>query len=377
MTIGVVGLAAAFAGCSTGEPSGAVFESALPAAEVRAPGPAYVVVPPRGLATMRTAEGEHGIGRVYEVAWTADGRLLVSGKPGLSVVDPATGSRVGPKRANPLDIVVTPDAVTSMTLGDHMRITVLSPDLSEVRVIEVPESAVKTDQLDDNSEVHVYGSPFTLGDVTWAEWGVNSEDDTKTDHGVLRIEGDEIREVQRNEPVVNLYPSTDGAAILMLRQSDGEEDCGGCTVSQDLVELDPRTGAVAASYGMPPDYDPYWRVNAVDKVGDRVAVRFEIGSSDDEVEPFTWQTWVYDGEWAPLAEAGGTRTWWQDGGRVVETPAPHSSNESSGTPYTLTWETSAGSQTLYAATSDDCARPPGTDLCPRVVVPGSLLPPAG
>ena len=96
-----------------------------------------------------------------------------------------------------------------------------------------------------------------------------------------------------------------------MRQVDGE-DCGGCVVPQEVVELDPATGDVVRKYGMPDDYDDSWRVVAVDKVDDRVAVRFSRARADGRAPAACRrETWVYDGSWELIEGSEDVATWWQ------------------------------------------------------------------
>ena len=136
------------------------------------------------------------------------------------------------------------------------RITVYDLDLSHPRTLDVPDSAVETDQLEEGwATFHLYHPAYTLDGVTWALWDINSEDDFRTDHGALRLEDGEAVEVLRDQPVVDFLPSSDGAALLMLTQDNGDDEtCGGCVVRQRVVELDPATGEVAREYTMPPCY---------------------------------------------------------------------------------------------------------------------------
>ena len=167
------------------------------------------------------------------------------------------------------------------------------------------------------------------------QWHDGSESYEDGDYGVARIEDGEVDNVLVNERIVALYLAADGAALLALRQRSGEP-CGGCVVDQEVVEIDPETGEVAAEYGMPEEYVEDWRVDAIDKVGDRVAVRFtetawrENPMDPDDVAPYTVQrgTWVYDGAWSMVAGSEDELTWWQGEDRVVARPAPGRSRTS-------------------------------------------------
>jgi hypothetical protein len=381
-----LGLALAVSACTAD-----VVPSPLPPSPVATlPGPAYALVPidaSTGPASVVVGGDERRLGKgVAEARWTPDGHLLVarlaprnSFAYDLSLLDPATGEVLASRRTSS-DLGVTPEAVT-MRASFRNRLTVLSPDLEVVSRIRVDESAVETDQLDDDAEFQLYGTPYTLAGVTWVPWGVNSEDDTRTDHGVLRIEDGVPTEVLRNQPFVRLQPSSDGATLLAVMQDNGEdESCGGCIVEQTLVELDPATGEVAADYGTPPGYTRFWRIEELDKTGNHVVVRYRVGESGEAREAGEspgpeWQTWIYDGDWRHETSSDGTRTSWQDGGRLVWRQTDLGRDEGEGAAFELTWFAPGSTDGEVLVSGDDpCPRRHGAVLCPLVVAAGSLLP---
>ncbi len=369
------------AACSTPWSSpDAVFPSQLAVMEpVTPPGPAYVVrEDDRARASYTlTADGDsRDLGRYTDVTWTLDGRILgsamLSEPPRMSLIDPQTGGVIAERVAG--SIGVTPEAISVLDIDSGTTVTVWSPDLADDYVLEVDESAVETDQTGEYAQFHLHGLPYTLGGVTWVEWSINSEEDDATDHGVLRIEGGKPREVLRNEPVVRLYPSRDGAALLLLMQDNGQdEDCGGCAVEQKVVELDPTSGEIAADYRMPPDYDHSWRVEDMDKVGDVVAVRFRIGSTE-EGGTVRRATWTYDGTWTEQAGIHDTRTRWQDGGRLVWRQTEQRIDSGEGARFTLEWHPGDGGPIELFGDDDRCPKRYGFERCPLVEAPGSLLP---
>ncbi|MCB0907756.1 MAG: hypothetical protein KDB63_11635 [Nocardioidaceae bacterium] len=375
----VLGLALAVSACTAD-----VVPSPLPPSPAATlPGPAYALVPivSTGPASVVVGGEEQSLGkRVVEVHWTTDGHLLATRLAhhngfgyDLDLIDPATGEVLASRRTT-ADVGVTPGAVT-VRASLRNRLTVLTPDLEHVSRIQVDKSAVQTDQLDLYSEFHLYGTPYTLDGVTWVPWGVNSEDDTKTDHGVLRIENGVAAEALRNQPFVRLQPSSDGAALLAVMQDNGEdESCGGCIVEQTVVELDPGTGEIAADYGTPPGYTRFWRIEELDKIGNHVVVRYRIGEAGEGAEP-AWQTWIYDGDWRHETSSDGTRTSWQDGGRLVWRQTDLGRDEGEGAAFELTWFATGSTDGVVLVSGDDpCPRRHDTVLCPFVVPAGSLLP---
>ena len=190
------------------------------------------------------------------------------------------------------------------------RLSSYDLDLSPLSTLELPATD-DPDAAADEVTRGYYGAVATLGGTTYVQWHDGSAYTEGGDYGVLRIAGDELSNVLVNAGIVSLWLTPDGAALLAVRQVDGQ-DCGGCLVPQEVVELDPATGDVVGEYGMPDDYEEDWRVQAVDKVGDRVAVRFSRAqprpSNDNDVPT---DTWVYDGSWELIEGSEDVATWWQ------------------------------------------------------------------
>ncbi len=378
-------------GCATGG-GDPVVESSLPAHDTASPaGPAYLAerLVGRRFQWAAVVDGDPvDLGSLDEARWLPDGNVLASRSTykrsgrefsstgrSLQVLDPATGELIG-QRVGGGDWGVTPEAIT-VRHEQRNRIFVYSNDLAKRRVIDVPDSAVETDQIDPfEAEFHIHHAAYTLDGVTWVQWGINSEDDTLTDHGVLRIEGSEFTEVLRNEPVVSLRPSSDGAALLVLMQDNGEsENCGGCVVEQTLIELDPVTGKVAAEYGMPDGYGRSWRMETVDKIGAEVVVRFAIGEAEEEGEAgVSRHTWVYDGDWTRRAELDETRTWWQQGGRLEWRQVETLRDEGEFAQMELRWLPDGGAPEELVGESHPCPEVEGVTRCPLIHAPGRLLP---
>lgn len=366
-------LPALLAGC--GGP--ASYDSPLPTRPiVDPPGPAYVAerIVPTGSAYDVSAGGRDlTAGATAPARWLPDGRVLVDGR----LLDATTGRPLSSTRLPEAAVEVSADAIT---LVRDRRIEVRDLDLAVREVIEVPDAAVDTDQIGPDSPLSIHDA-HTLDGVTWTQWSIDSEDDELTDHGLLRIEGDEIVEAQRDEPVVRLETARDGGALLAVMQDDGsDEDCGGCVVDQTLVELDPDTGETAIDYGTPPGYTADWRIGALDKVGDRLVVQYDVGEgpdgeSDDSRPEFA--TWVHrDGEWSELREVRGTITRWQDGGRLVWRQTDATRDAGEGAAYDLTWHPDSGAPVQLDGRGPLACEPvEDVPFCPPVSLPGSLLPP--
>lgn len=371
------------AGCS--EPS---LDSPLPARPVTAiTGPAYVVMPlvfgPKPWQVV-IAGREASLGSwIVDTTWMPNGHLLVEETKGperpavLRVVDPQTGTGLAERRGEGVT-GVTGEAITVL----HPRrnvVRVFGPDLSVKRVIDVPADAVETDQIDGsgNAAFSLHHTPFTLDGVTWVQWGINSEDDTLTDHGLLRIENGTVQEALRNQPLVSLWPASDGSALLALMQDNGaDESCGGCVVDQKIVELDPRTGSIAVDYGTPDGYSDQWRVERMDKIGERLVVRYQLRENQAASDPRPFrQTWIYDGGWEEFADVRDGRTTWQAGGRLTWSQDDPMRDEGEGARYTLVWTPVSGEPQTLIPTSGSCPRRYGFNACTMIEPPGSMLPP--
>lgn len=297
---------ALLAGCGTvrdffGDP--AVFESTVEPVTLDVTAPAYAAAVPGGLLV------RHGDDEVVlpsaagDAAWLPGGRVLLSTFGLVRVVDPETGP-VARLRAfsDPVRSVTRVDLVRGY---EQQRLTSYDLELKPLGERRLPST-------DSRGFV---GPVATLGGVTWVPWREGDrdgiDDGQDGDHGVLRIEGGERTDVLVNARVVELFVTPDGAALLALRQTSGDP-CGGCVVPQDVVEIDPATGEVVREYGMPEDYDESWRVLAMDKVGDRVAVQFYEQRRDDGFpQDVPTGTWVFDGSWELLEGSEQVTTWWQ------------------------------------------------------------------
>jgi hypothetical protein len=163
------------------------------------------------------------------------------------------------------------------------------------------------------------GSATTIAGSTYAIFS-DGNDETSDKYGVVRMHGGQATDVLVGKRITSLRLSSDGAALLALQQRHGDP-CGGCVVRQQIVEIDPRTGDLAATYGMPPGYDKTWRVDRLDKVGDRLGVSFVKDDPDGAAQNAVRSplaTWAYDGTWTKVAGSEGARQWWQGRDHFVE-----------------------------------------------------------
>lgn len=324
------------AGCGTirdflDEPT--VFDSPIEPLTVELEGPAYTAAV-RGGLLVRHGEASTVVPWASSADWLPDGRVLASSGRTVRVVHPASGP-VGPT----VRTYNTPErsvgGIDLLRGVDTDRLASYDLDLRLLHTLDLPDTDNPDADAGNELRRNYYGSAPTLDGVTFVEWHDGSEYYEDGDYGVLRIEGDEQSNVLVNEGIVELYVTPDGAALLALRQVSGQP-CGGCIVDQEIVEIDPATGEIVGEYGMPDRYDDEWRVQAVDKVGDRVAVRFhESKPTMGYPEEVPIGTWVFDGTWELLAGSDEETTWWQGGDRIVARSAPGEPAELDG--FQLVW----------------------------------------
>lgn len=335
-TVALTCVAVLASGCGTirdffGEPE--VFDSGIEPLTLELEGPAYTAAV-RGGLLVRNGDAHLVLPRADSATWLPDGRVMVVDGTQVRVVDPATGSTGGsvttfwaPER--PVS------SIEFVRDGDPDRLASYDLDLENTGVVDLPGTDNPDATTYNELARNYYGSAPTVDGATFVEWHDGSEFYEDGDYGVLRIEGDQQSNVLVNEGIVELFVTPDGAALLGLRQVSGQP-CGGCIVPQEIVEIDPATGEIAREYGMPDGYDEEWRVQAVDKVGDRVAVRF-YGSESTRGYPqeVPAGTWVFDGDWTLLEGSDEETTWWQGEDRIVARPAPGERPELDG--FQLVW----------------------------------------
>ena len=302
----------------------AVFDTGIEPAALEAEAPAYMALDGERTLLLRSGDHVRRLARADAVDWLPDGNALVRTGGQVRVADPARGllgrgRRMWEDPSRAVTRLNSLDHPGSGELVDAETFVLRSYDLSLGLVEEVPLPPTDNPDATDYNELYrnYFGAVPTIDGVTFAKWHDGSEWYEDGDYGVLRMEGDEQENVLINADIVGLYLSADGTGLLGLRQSSGDP-CGGCVVDQDIVEIDPATGEIAAEYGTPEPYDEDWRVGGIDKVGDRVAVRYY-----DAVQRrggFVYDqlgTWVYDGEWSMLPGSDEELTWWQGEDRVV------------------------------------------------------------
>ncbi|MEO6471916.1 MAG: hypothetical protein ABIR57_08390 [Aeromicrobium sp.] len=158
--------------------------------------------------------------------------------------------------------------------------------------------------------------------ITRTEWsGIDSTGDMLT-----RIsKSGKVTNVLKNKHVSNLTLSSDGRSILASLASDSPyyEAVPG---TKDIVELDPVSGEIRKSFGVPPPCKVFKRVmeqesclDRIDKVGDVVAVSvFESVKQDDR--GFSgYSTWKNkDGKWSEVKSQRDKTVYWQSGSDRLE-----------------------------------------------------------
>jgi hypothetical protein len=327
--------------------AGAVFPSAVPAVKVTPLRPPQYVAEltgpdPGSPGLVARAGGDLSrLLRASQGVWLDDGRLLVStyrrhdpckfhGNDAAQclelvaeVLDPRTGrTSVIPgldglswsdMPGEALHRVTVTTAVPSFDVPLEIPV-MLRADLSAPEMIRLPEYPGNGD-VNRNTSRRI----FSIGDWDYVRYSDNDGEDATESYGYLRRRtgSKSWHKVLVNQRLVALWISGDGRALLGLQQKHGEP-CGGCTVKQQIVEIDPVHATIAGVYGVPKPYDKTWRVATIDKVGDRVLVRFF--SHGNVIR--NRGVWAYDGHWSLVPGSTGPFTWWQGPKDRIEARLP-------------------------------------------------------
>lgn len=233
---------------------------------------------------------------------------------------------LAPKRS----VTQIDDTIATETWGKPDVLAVRDLDGKVVRRFALPltdnEGATAENGIKRN-----YRQGHTIDGTTFLPWhDINEHDDEEpeidTDYGVLVLgpDGKPRGNVLVDDGVIATWLAADGSAMLATKRPHGDP-CGGCNVTQQLAELDPKTGETIATYDFPDAYTKDWDVREVDKVGDKVVVRFEQQVFRGEEGPQVMLqrgTWVLDGDgWTMVPGSDRERSWWQGPhDRVVAVP---------------------------------------------------------
>jgi hypothetical protein len=325
--------------CSRAPSSAAVFDTGIDPVPLGFAGPTYSAAVHDGLL-VRSGDRKQVLPGADQGRWLPGGVALIDRSLrsiDLHVLDMTTSKRPhGEAAGNSVRVPgfdLPGRSVTQVNVLNRDAapavLTAYTPQLETLWSLRLPETdnpdATRSNELARN----YYNVAPTINGVTFVQWHDSSEWYEGGDYGVARIENGKVTDVLLNERIVALYLSVDGTGLLAVRQESGEP-CGGCVVEQEVVEIDPDTGTIIGEYGMPDEYVEEWRVEAIDKVDGRVAIRFtetawsEDPADEDEAEPTTVQrgTWVYDGGWSMVEGSEQEITWWQGEDRVVASPHP-------------------------------------------------------
>lgn len=330
-----------FTSCNviTGGGDDAVATSGVTPVDLDLPVPTYAVATRQGLA-VRAGDAERVFRDVSTVEWLPGGRALLYYPQVARIWDPATDT-LGPRTRFAREGVIPGEIKRSVTQvdvtldpgygdPDTTRLAAYTLDLDRKWRIVLPgPDNDDPDAGTGSGFVRGYLQGHTIDGTTylmWTDFDPNGEE-SKPHYGLLRLDADGkvLDQVQVNQRITSVWLGADGASLLALRRPSGDP-CGGCVVELELVELDPATGEVAAEYGMPDGYEAGWRVTEVDKVGDRVAVRFEeYFDPDDQDAPANHVlrgTWIHDDDgWTLLEGSEDEISWWQGpDDRIVARP---------------------------------------------------------
>ncbi|NYI99475.1 hypothetical protein HNR19_000174 [Nocardioides thalensis] len=291
--------------------------------------PTYALATRDGLA-LRSGEARSTFADYTSAEWLPGGRALLGrGWSKRGIWDPATGD-VTPVRLGDPNRSVTQISLVEPAHpkgDDPFQLVAYDLDGDEQWRVNLPEAEVAPEDSEDVERM--YKSAHTIDGATFLYWYDNSELEEYDDYGILRVgpEGEDIKQVLEDVPVIALWLAADGSSLLATRRVSGDP-CGGCQVTQQLVEIDPKDGTALATYDLPEAYDENWDVREVDKVGARIAVRFEETEFPEPGTRGPWQwleqrgTWVLDEDgWTMVEDSDEEVSWWQGAAdRIVAVP---------------------------------------------------------
>lgn len=376
----VVSLVALLASGTAGCAASPVGSGAVAPVELDLPVPSYALGTREGLV-VRSGGPEVRLPEARSGAFLPNGDVLVDlatqqVQGHFRVLHPASGELSGDVRTvgndEPGRSVTRIDVLEP--LGEPARLRPHDLDLRPLPALDLPATDDPAATDSKGLERGYYGVAATSGDTTLVLWHDGSEFYDDGDYGVARVRhpaGAEPRvdDILLNQRLVALYLSADGSAVLGVQQDKGKP-CGGCVTSQSIVEIDPGSGELT-DRGHPDAYDKRWRVDAIDRVGDRIAVRYEStdGTGGRRSRRLVG-TYVYeDGRWSLMGGSDEKTTWWQDGGRVIARPEDERADLDG---YTLSWlEDGDTGETVIAG---ELALTVGSRYV-EGSVPGQLLPP--
>lgn len=347
-------LAFGLSGCGD-TPGEGVFASVVEPVEVSVLAPQYAAdLGERGEGTLvRRGAEERTFANGYRGTWLNDGRVLVT----LAVSASCPGRKDDPPSCGPDSGVVldldrgTARPVPGLPAGAKLAVPVhgASPTTARVNLVvseptfDAPVESVyrftagltdpvRTDEPDFPADRQYYVKSFgqrihSVGAWDFRTFSVGDEENTDHEGYLMREADGPWEKVLVDEGIRDLWVSRDGAALLGVQRVDPEQDCDGCDRPERIVEIDPRNGEVAATYGTPADYAKTWRVAEIDKTGGRVLVRFLENQENQGV-------WEYDGSWSEVRGTDGAVAYWQGPDDRLEV-VPSDSAQVDAPPYVL------------------------------------------
>ncbi len=341
------------------------------------PAPSYALATKEGLS-LRVGDVERVFPKASDAEWLPGGRALLREGDRTRIWDPATD-----ELTDPLPFADPNRAVTQIDLigpeygprdyDDPYGLTAYDLDGEERWRIDLPLTD-NPEASKDNELQRSYLSAHTIDGTTFLRWHDGSEYyDDHGDYGLLLVgpDGEFGDDVLVNVPVIAVWLAADGSALLATKRVSGDP-CGGCQVTQELAELDPETGEILAEHSLPEEYDANWDVREVDKVGDRIAVRFEETVFTRGKQALHQRgTWVLDDEgWSVVPGSDEEVSWWQGpDDRIVAVPIDKKGGFS-GYDFTYWWEHDGERTRLPGRHEYDGGR-----IFYNASVPGQLLAP--
>lgn len=240
------------------------------------------------------------------------------------VFDPVSGkSHSGGKLHNPENgsIGTGPDSMFSVhhDKSRAMSLREFALDFTLKREVDLPGESLIYGPLDDGaSSGTTYGDPVGTPQAVFTERTEWSGAEATADMVIRVDKKNGVDTILRDKHIAFLTLSTDGRSVLAALNED-RPYFEGRPPTTSIVELDPETGAIGKSYGVPPpckQFKPFADdascLHRIDKVNGVVAAAVFESKDTDGFEFDGYSTWENrDGKWSEVKEQRGKAVIWQ------------------------------------------------------------------
>lgn len=236
-----------------------------------------------------------------------------------AVVDSKTGQDIA------VDGRYAPEAWFRSVTADSLLLVAIHAGVQTLRELDLTLNPVRAVRLPGPPDAVAYRSLAKVGEVTFVETAEIDGIDTRSDSITRVDENGNVTSILKDKHIANLRASSTGEALLATVAASGPL-YEGLAATKDIVELDPSTGEILKSYGVPPPCVTFVPVgpsedcfDRFDKVGSvLVATVFESSApAEDGYDGYS--TWQYtDGQWAELESQHGKLVVWGSRSQRIE-----------------------------------------------------------